>query len=84
MGRLSGRVSVAHPHRVAGRMVILIDDIMTTGSTLRSCERVLREAGARVYAALTLSMVPGDADGLQLPRPALTACFNRSGPLNLL
>ncbi|MFC2351460.1 MAG: ComF family protein, partial [Scardovia wiggsiae] len=67
-----------------GRMVILIDDIMTTGSTLRSCERVLREAGARVYAALTLSMVPGDADGLQLPRPALTACFNRSGPLNLL
>lgn len=74
MGRLSGRVSVAHPHRVAGHPVILIDDIMTTGSTLRSCERVLREAGARVYAALTLSMVPGDADGLQLPRPALAAC----------
>ena len=74
MGRLSGRVSVAHPHRVAGHTVILIDDIMTTGSTLRSCERVLREAGARVYAALTLSMVPGDTDGLQLPRPALAAC----------
>jgi predicted amidophosphoribosyltransferase len=32
--------------------VLLIDDVLTTGSTLSECSRVLKEAGARsVYAA---------------------------------
>jgi len=38
--------------RVAGRTVILVDDVMTTGTTLSECARVLKQAGAeRVWAA---------------------------------
>jgi predicted amidophosphoribosyltransferase len=38
--------------RVEGRTVIVVDDVMTTGTTLSECARVLKLAGAeRVWAA---------------------------------
>ncbi|HKY32977.1 MAG TPA: ComF family protein [Candidatus Polarisedimenticolia bacterium] len=38
--------------RLEGARVLLVDDIVTTGATLRECARVLRQAGAReVHAA---------------------------------
>jgi phosphoribosylpyrophosphate synthetase len=43
---------VADPRAVQGRSVIVVDDVMTTGTTLSECARVLKEAGAeRVWAA---------------------------------
>ncbi|MGE0040727.1 MAG: ComF family protein [Vicinamibacterales bacterium] len=39
--------------RVAGRVLVLVDDVTTTGATLEACGRVLREAGAREVRALT-------------------------------
>jgi len=44
----------AHPH-VAGKSVLLIDDVMTTGSTLYEAARVLREEGARTIIALVVA-----------------------------
>ena len=43
---------VSDTARVKGRSVFVIDDVMTTGTTLSECARVLKQAGAeRVWAA---------------------------------
>ncbi|MGA0949923.1 MAG: ComF family protein, partial [Burkholderiaceae bacterium] len=58
--RLNEQVAwqVAEPQRVAGQSVLLIDDIMTTGATLDSAARCLRQAGAVRVDALVLARVP--------------------------
>lgn len=47
---------------IPGR-VILIDDVLTTGSTLAGCARAIAQAGGHVVAALVLALAPD-------PRPA--------------
>jgi ComF family protein len=42
---------------VAGRRVLLIDDVMTTGSTAAACARVLKQAGAARVVLLTVARV---------------------------
>lgn len=38
---------------VRGECIVLVDDVLTSGSTLRECARVLRVAGARAVASAT-------------------------------
>ena len=49
-----GAYCAVQPERFAGKRVLLIDDIVTTGATMSECARVLRKAGAAevVCAAL--------------------------------
>jgi len=44
-------------HDVAGRTVLLVDDVSTTGATLEACARALKRAGAREVIALTAARV---------------------------
>jgi ComF family protein len=41
--------------RLAGRDVLLVDDIYTTGATVRACSRVLMNAGARSVRVATVA-----------------------------
>jgi len=44
-----------HAEKIAGARILLLDDILTTGSTLRECARVLREAGAKSVLCATVA-----------------------------
>ena len=46
----------ALPENVRDKRLLLIDDIVTTGSTLTECVRVLKAAGAADVVCLTLAM----------------------------
>jgi ComF family protein len=48
---------------LAGRRVLLIDDVMTTGSTAAACARVLKQAGAARVVLLTVARVDRRFEG---------------------
>lgn len=54
-------VAPADAGAVAGRRIVLVDDVLTTGATLESCARVLRRTGAVSIDVLTFARVVDDA-----------------------
>lgn len=47
---LSGAFRVNKKDRINHKKILLVDDVFTTGTTIKLCSRVLRRAGAEVWA----------------------------------
>jgi ComF family protein len=55
------RVDAKAARRIAGRPVLLVDDVMTSGATLTGCTEALRDAGAADVSTVVLARVARDA-----------------------
>jgi competence protein ComFC len=81
--RLHGPVFRASP-RAAGERVLVVDDVVTTGATLRSAADALHRAGASSVVRAALATTPalvarcGDRPSRTRQRPAVTGTDRRS------
>jgi len=48
---------VRRPENIAGKRVLLVDDVFTTGATLRAAAKALKSAGVKRVSAVTLARV---------------------------
>jgi ComF family protein len=52
-----GAFAALRPQAIRGRDILLVDDVLTTGTTLNECARILRRAGAKTVRAATVARV---------------------------
>jgi len=52
---VKGAFKVKSPANVVGKRILLLDDVMTTGSTMDECAKELKKAGAVVVIAATIA-----------------------------
>jgi predicted amidophosphoribosyltransferase len=69
-GPLRDALVVTAPRLVAGARLLVVDDVMTGGSTLREVARALRAAGAAEVAGLVLARPPWHSPGSPSWRPS--------------
>ena len=77
---LRGSFVLRRPEQILGKRILLIDDVFTTGSTLRAAAAILKSAGAAQVAALTLARVDRAISIRTALKSAAAAWGNSAGP----
>lgn len=67
--RVNGRIAVRNTGGCIGRSMIVVDDIVTTGATMRQCVEALRSAGGVVITCLALAHTPAPGTSEQVQDP---------------
>lgn len=67
---IRGAFRVVHRSSVEGQSVLLVDDVLTTGTTASECARVLRKAGAESVFVATVARTLKEAE-ISRNRPPL-------------
>ena len=77
---VQGAFAIRSRVRLEGQRVLLIDDVLTTGSTAAACARVLKRAGAKHVTVLTLARTDRRmaVEELRFPKSAATAAGSSS------
>lgn len=55
LDNLHNAFKVKKPEQIQGKSIILVDDVFTTGATLRACAAALKQAGAENICGLTIA-----------------------------
>ncbi len=64
---MRGAFVATKPEENSSRIILLVDDVMTTGTTVSECARVLRRAGAsKVYVATAARTLKADAQAARI------------------
>jgi predicted amidophosphoribosyltransferase len=66
LSNVAGAFSVSNDSRsrIRGRHLMLVDDVITTGATLRAAAEALFAAGARTISYMTFGRAPASGDRL--------------------
>lgn len=56
-----GAFTVVQAEKIKGRSILIVDDVMTTGTTAGECARVLRRAGAKEVFVATIARATKEA-----------------------
>jgi ComF family protein len=68
-----GAFKVLKPERVKDRTVLIVDDVMTTGTTAGECARVLRRAGAKEVFVATVARATKEVESVLVKTAAAPA-----------
>jgi ComF family protein len=55
LNNLNGAFEITNPEKIKDKNILLIDDIITTGTTLSICANILKQAGAKKVSALVIA-----------------------------
>jgi ComF family protein len=69
---LRGAFAVIQPECIKGRSILLVDDVMTTGTTAGECARVLLRAGVKQVFVATVARAIKEA-AISLPEQGIWA-----------
>lgn len=61
-----GAFAVVNREKVKGRSILIVDDVMTTGTTAGECARVLRRAGAKEVFVATVARATKEAGSVMV------------------